>query len=155
MIVSNTYARVRGVARVALVLVAVVLSLLTLAARVNSAASQPIAAAHAINLSCLTLDPPSIATAYEVNSTLERDRGSITIEIFGSEDWSATVSYTDPTCVGHAVLGPIIADHLAATESARLTECADLAARLASGRVFIRDQELDIDKVRAYIADWC
>jgi hypothetical protein len=148
--------QVRTIIPRVVVFLAIVLSLAALALRLAPNGSQPIAAAVGVATSgCATLSPPPLSSAWELSSRIDRERGTIFIEIFGSSDWAATVSYTDPICLAHGVLGPIIAEHLEDARIDQITECADLARRVASGRVVMRGQELDIDKVRAHIDRWC
>jgi hypothetical protein len=144
------------VVRRAVLLLAIGVSVIVLVLRLGPNGQQPIAAADRVGLAnCATLSAPPLSSPSELNSYLDLDRGTISIEISGSSDWAATVSYSDPTCLAHSVLGPIIAEHLEDARVVQLTECADLAGRVASGRVVLRGQEMNMDKVRAYMDRWC
>ena len=137
-------------------LLAIGLSFIALGHRLAANGSQPAAAAGAVEVAeCSTLPAPPVSSAWELKSELDRERGTISIEIFGSYDWAATVSYTDPTCLADEVLGPIIAEHLEDARVDQMAQCAEFARQLASGRVMLRGQEANIERVQAYMDRWC
>lgn len=104
---------------------------------------------------CSTLTGVVPAEIQEYSSMLDREEGTMTIVIYGTTDTVITVSITDPLCLTDSVIGPIMARHLENARIDQATECADLAQRVASGKVSIRDRELNIDKVKAYMEEWC
>jgi hypothetical protein len=147
--------------RAVTVAVLVAIALATLGVGMIARQGGAIAAAHAgETVDCRTLatgvlaglDPMAIQ---EHSSMLDREAGTIRIELYGIPDRVMTVSSTDPVCLADPVIGPIIARHVENARVDLLTECADLTERVASGRVVLRGRELDIDKVRAHVDRWC